>query len=168
MQCQKQNQVKEQKNGLIENHIALRGVVTMDKSILNDYIDACENIKDTEEEIRKLKRKRKTVIQTNVSGSNPNFPYEKRRFRIQGTQFTYRDDAQLRFYENILEERKKQAEEIKTQVEQWLNTIPNRMQRIIRYKIFEGMTWEQVADRIGRKATGESVRQEYKRFLEEK
>lgn len=140
----------------------------MDKSILNDYIDACENIKDTEEEIRKLKRKRKTVVQTNVSGSNPEFPYEKRRFTIKGTQFTYRDDAQLRFYENILEERKQKAEEIKTQVEQWLNTIPNRMQRIIRYKIFEGMTWEQVADRIGRKATGESVKKEYQRFLEEK
>lgn len=140
----------------------------MDKTILNDYIDACENIKDTEDEIRKLKKRRSTIIQTNVSGSNPSFPYEKKRFKVQGMTFTYKDDAQLRFYEGVLEERKQKAEELKQQVEQWLNTIPNRMQRIIRYKIFEGMTWEQVATRLGRKATGDSVRQEYNRFMEEK
>lgn len=140
----------------------------MDKNILNDYIDACENIKDTENDIRKLNKRKKTIIQTNVSGSNPNFPYEKRRFRIQGTAFTYKDDMSLRFYKKTLEERKQNAEELKIQVEQWLNTIPNRMQRIIRYKIFEGMTWEQVATRLGRKATGESVRMEFNRFMEEK
>ena len=47
----------------------------MDKNILSQYIDACELIKETEEEIKKLNRKKKTVIQTNVSGSNPEFPY---------------------------------------------------------------------------------------------
>lgn len=137
----------------------------MDKKILNDYIDACENIKETEEEIRKLKKRRKTIIQTNVGGSNPNFPYEKRRFKIQGTTFSYKDDKSLRFYEKILEERKQKSEELKLQVEQWLNTIPNRMQRIIRFKFFEDMTWEQVATRIGRKATGDSVRMEFNNFM---
>lgn len=140
----------------------------MDKNILNDYIDACENIKDTENEIRKLNKRKKTIIQTNVGGSNPNFPYEKRRFRIQGTAFTYKDDMSLRSYKKTLKERKQNAEELKIQVEQWLNTISNRMQRIIRYKIFEGMTWEQVAARLGRKATGESVRMEFNRFMGEK
>ena len=49
--------------------------------------------------------------------------------------------------------------------EQYMNTIPVRMQRIIRYKYFEGMSWEQVADRIGRMATGDSVRMEVDRFF---
>ena len=137
----------------------------MDKNILNDYIDACENIKDTEEEIRKLNRRKKTIIQTNVNGSNPEFPYEKKRFKIQGMGFTYKDDMSLRFYKKTLEERKQKAEELKLEVDRWLNTIPNRMQRIIRYKIFEGMTWEQVAVRIGRKATGDSVRMEFNNFM---
>ena len=35
----------------------------MDKNILSQYIDACELIKETEEEIKKLNRKKKTVIQ---------------------------------------------------------------------------------------------------------
>lgn len=137
----------------------------MDKKILEDYIDACENIKDTEKHIRKLKKQKKNIVQTNVTGSNPNFPYEKQHFKIQGTSFTYSDDRQLRINEKMLEERKRNAESLKMQVEQWLNTIPNRMQRIIRYKIFEGMTWEQVAERLGRKATGESVRKEYEKFM---
>ena len=140
----------------------------MDKHILNDYIDACELVKETEADIRRLKKKKKTIVQTNVKGSNPDFPYQEQHFRIHGTAFTYQDDGNLRLEEKLLEERKENATKVKMQVEQWLNTIPNRMQRIIRYKIFEGMTWEQVATRIGRKATGESIRHEYNRFMEEK
>lgn len=137
----------------------------MDKSILKDYIDACELIKETEEDIRKLKRKKKTIIQTNVKGSNPEFPYEPQHFTIQGTPFTYSEDSQLRMEEKLLEERKANAEMLKRSVDSWLNTIPIRMQRIIKYKIFEGMTWEQTATKIGKKATGESIKKEYQRFM---
>ena len=140
----------------------------MDKHILNDYIDACALVKEIEEDIRRLNKKKKTIVQTNVKGSNPNFPYQEQHFQIQGTTFTYQDDANLRLKEKLLQNRKENAESVKNQVEQWMITIPNRMQRIIRYKIFDGMTWEQVATRIGRNATGESIRHEYNRFMEEK
>lgn len=139
----------------------------MDKNILYDYIDACELIKETEDDIRKLKKKRKTIIQTNVSGSNPDFPYNPQHFKIQGTAFNCSDDFQLRMEERLLNERKDNAEQIKIQVESWMNSVPNRMQRIIKYKIFEKESWEQVARRLGRKATGEGVRQEYRRFMGE-
>ena len=135
----------------------------MEKHILQDYIDACELIKETEADIRKLKKKRKTIIQTNVKGSNPDFPYQEQHFRIQGTTFTYTDDRQLRIEEGLLEERKANAEKIKLQVEAWMNTIPSRM-----HKIFEGITWEEAASKLGRKATGEGVRMEYQRFMQEK
>lgn len=138
----------------------------MDKKILEDYIDCCENIKDIEKHIQRLKKRKKTVIQTNVTGSNPNFPYEKKHFKVQGIQFSYSDEDRLKAEELILEERKANAEELKLQVEQWLNTIPNRMQRIIRYKIFNGMSWEQVALKIGRNTTEDGVRMEYNRFME--
>lgn len=138
----------------------------MDKKILEDYIDAVALIKETEEDIRRLKKQRKTIIQTNVKGSNPEFPYQEQHFRIQGTTFTYQDDSSLRWEEKLLEKRKENAEKIKHQVEEWMLTIPVRMQRIIKYKIFEEMTWEQAAARIGRKATGENIRKEFERFLE--
>ena len=140
----------------------------MDKNILSQYIYACELIKETEEEIKKLNRKKKTVIQTNVSGSNPEFPYNPQHFKIQGTTFNYADDSQLRYQKKILEERKSQAEQLKINVEGWLNTIPPRMQRIIKYKVFEELTWQQVARKMGRRATEEGVRKEFNRFFEKK
>lgn len=137
----------------------------MDKDILNDYMDACALIKETEDDIRKLKRKKKTIIQTNVKGSNPDFPYQAQHFKIQGTAFTYEDDSHLRFEEKILEERKANAEKLKLQVDQWMLTIPMRMQRIIRYKCFERLHWEEVADRMGGKATADSIKMEFRRFM---
>lgn len=65
-------------------------------------------------------------------------------------------------------ERKEKAEEIKAQTEEWMNTIPMRMQRIIKYKIFQGLTWGETAEKIGRKATGDSIRMEMERFFKEK
>lgn len=140
----------------------------MDKHILNQYIDACALIEEVEEDIRKLKKKKKTIVQTNVSGSNPEFPYNPQHFKIQGTTFTLREDSQLRMEEKLLEQRKADAEKIKIQVEEWMNTIPQRMQRIIRYKVFKEMTWQQVAKRMGRKTTEISLKKEYQRFFEKK
>lgn len=140
----------------------------MDKHILDQYIDACALIEETEKDIQKLRQKKRTVIQTNVSGSNPEHPYNPQHFKIQGTTFTFREDSQLRMEEKLLEKRKEDAEKIKTRVEEWMNTIPVRMQRIIRYKVFEGMTWQQVAKKMGRKATEISLKKEYQRFFEKK
>ena len=54
----------------------------MDKKILEDYIDACEFIKETEAEIKKLEKK-KRFVQDKVRGSNPDWPYEERLRRQQ-------------------------------------------------------------------------------------
>lgn len=137
----------------------------MDKHILDQYIDACALIEETEKDIQKLRQKKRTVIRTNVSGSNPEHPYNPQHFKIQGTTFTFREDSQLRMEEKLLEKRKADAEKIKIQVEEWINTIPQRMQRIIKYKVFENLTWQQVAQRMGRDATKDSVRMEFNNFM---
>lgn len=137
----------------------------MDKSILQDYIDACELVKETEEDIRRLRQKKKTVIQTNVKGSSHDFPYTLQHFKIQGTTFTVRDDSQLRREEDLLVQRKMAAEQTKFQVEEWMLTIPVRMQRIIKYRYFDKLTWEKVAAKMGRKATENSVKKEFERFM---
>ncbi len=137
----------------------------MDKSVLYDYMDACALIKETEADIQRLKKKKKTMVQTSVSGSNPDFPYNPQRFKIEGTVFTYVDDCTLRHEEKLLEERRANAKRIKLQVEQWMLTIPARMQRIIRFRCFQKMTWGEVAIRIGGRATAESVRKEFDAFM---
>ena len=140
----------------------------MDKRILEQYIDAEEVIKETERDIERLRKMRKTIVSGSVKGSMHDFPYAETHFKLEGTSFTYEEDERLRKEEKLLEERKENAKLIKIQVQQWMNSLSTRMQRIIRYKFFEEMSWEQVADQMGRKATGESIRKEFYRFLDEK
>ena len=141
----------------------------MDKQILYQYIDACELVKETEEDIRKIKQMRKRIEQDIVKGSSHDFPYTPVNFHVEGLSYSAVSDPRgLEVQEQILEERKAAAQAIKLQVEAWMLTIPQRMQRIIRYKIFEEMTWAEVAVKMGRKATADGVRVEFQRFMEEK
>ena len=136
----------------------------MDKNILDQYMDACALIKETEADIQELK-KRKRVVQDFVKGSNPEFPYQSQSFHIEGTTERTGDWSLLAAEQRILADRKANAAKIKTEVEAWMNTIPQRMQRIIRMKIFKNFEWERIADEIGRGATGDSVRKEFERFI---
>ena len=138
----------------------------MDKQILNQYVDACKVVDETKEEIRKLKKNRKRILADTVKGSSYDFPYTLKTYRTEGLAYSVlKDPDELDRLEVVLKERLQNAERIKRQVEVWLNTIPMRMQRIIRYKIFEGLTWAEVATRMGRKATPDGIRKEYENFM---
>lgn len=137
----------------------------MNKRILEEYIDACELIRETEEDIRKLEKKQNSIQQDSVQGSNPEFPYQKTHIHIEGIKASPSVDNRIIKEKKLLEERKKNAERIKLDVQEFLNTVSPRMQRIIRMRCFEEETWEHVAMRLGRSATGESVRKEFENLL---
>lgn len=137
----------------------------MDKKVLSDYIDACEFIKETEAEIKKLEKKKK-FVQDKVKGSNPEFPYEERSFSLHGTTETLAEAGRLARERQILEAQKDEAEELKLQVEEWMQEIPFRMQRIIKYKFFNELTWEEVATLMKCKGGGETIRKEVQRFMQ--
>jgi len=137
----------------------------LDKQILSDYIDACELVKETEKDILRLNQKKKTIIQEKVKGSMHEFPYTEQNFKIQGSAYSTEDDDCLRREEDLLKKRKSNAEWIKVQVEEWMLTIPMRMQRIIRYKFFEGISWEKVAEKMGKNVNENSIKKEFERFL---
>ena len=139
----------------------------MKKEILNEYIDARELIKEIENDISRLQNRKKTVTSEKVKGSMNDFPFTETHFKVEGTPYTYSDDRRLREKENTLKKQKANAEKVKTEVELWMSAIPIRMQRIIRYKFFCGLSWEQTAEKMGRKATGESVKKEFQRFMKE-
>lgn len=135
----------------------------MTKQILMDYIDACELIKETEEDIRKLRRHE--IVHDKVKGSNPEFPYQSMNFNIEGATETLLDEKHLEEEKKLLKDRIEQAKATKKQIEKWMNTIPARIQRIVRYKYFDRLSWEQTANKIGENATGEGIRMEFERFL---
>ena len=138
----------------------------MDKKILSDYIDACEYLKETETEIKRLKKKRK-VVQDKVKGSNPEWPYEPRSFNLGGVVETDADSDRLREERRIRDMQREAAADLKLGVEEWMQEIPFRMQRIIRYKFFNRLSWEETAKLMGNRATGESVKKELQRFMKE-
>lgn len=138
----------------------------MDKQILEQYIDACELIKDTKEEIRKLRKHRSQIQQDSVKGSAHEFPYTLQTYHLEGLGYAaVKDPDELDRMEELLAERIQNAEKIKRQVEAWLNTVSPRMQRIIRYRVFEELTWAQVAVRMGRKSTPDGIRKEFEAFM---
>lgn len=136
----------------------------MDKKILEDYIDACAFIKDTEAEIARLEKK-KRYVQDKVRGSNPDWPYEERSFNIGGTTETVQDSAALAKECQILNEQRRIAMDLKLGVEEWMKEIPFRMQRIIKYKFFNRLSWEEVATLMGKKCTADGVRMEFNNFM---
>ena len=100
-------------------------VMPMDKSILYQYIDACELIKDTEKEIQKIKQKRKNIVQDKVKGSMYDFPFAPQSFVIRGIEYSEDDEKKLREQEQLLEEQKAAAEAIKLEVEGWMEAHPH-------------------------------------------
>lgn len=139
----------------------------MDKRILEDYIDACAQVKETKEALQKLQKAKKRRELDAVKGSSHEFPYTAQTYHIEGLAYAVlQDPGEEDRLEEILRERLRNAERIKRDVEAWLNTIPMRMQRIIRYRIFEELPWNDVAVRMGRQATAESVKKEYQRFMD--
>jgi DNA-directed RNA polymerase specialized sigma24 family protein len=140
----------------------------LNKRILEEYIDACELIRETEEDIRKLEKKQNSIQQDSVQGSNPEFPYQRTHIHIEGILASPVVDERIRKEKKLLELRKANAEKIKLEVQQFMNQTSTRMQRIIRLKYFEGLPWEEVATQMGKRATGDSVRMELERFLQNK
>lgn len=143
-------------------------MVTDIVTALNNYVDAKALLEETTKEMAALERKKKTIVHDFVKGSSQSFPYTAGNIHISGIQYTPEDEASLREDEEILRQRALKTKEMKVLVEHYMLRITPRMQRIIKYKIFEGDTWEEVATKVGRKATGEGIRKEYERFMGQK
>lgn len=136
------------------------------KEMLEEYIDACELINETMFDIQKLNERKITAIVGKVKGSEAHFPYIEREFNVESIECSNKEDIEkLQQKRNVLQQRIKKAEKIKTEVEERMNEFPPRIQRIIRYKFFEKYTWEETAKIIGRNCTGDSLRMELKNYL---
>lgn len=137
------------------------------KSVLVEYEDLCALVNETEEDLRRLRREHSNVAVDMVRGSNPNFPYEQRSFRIEGVSYSeYKSDSRLiGETEKLLEERRKMCMEKRLEVDYWMNTIPARVARIIRMKYFQKLTWTEVAMRLGYES-GDAARIKLSRYLD--
>ena len=131
----------------------------MDRKILKEYEQACAIIRETEGRMEKMRETGKDREIQSIRGSIPRYPFRNTTIHMSAPTREYRIDNL------ILKWQVERSREIKAAVEEEMKTAPLRIQRIIQYKYFEGMTWEDTAKEIGGNATAESIRKELDRFL---
>lgn len=117
------------------------------KKLLTQYTDLQAEIKDLEKRIKKLENFK--VERDKVFGSDSEFPYIKRGFKIEG--YNIRDIDRLNKLKEVLIERKIKCEELKLQIEKFISNIPDsRTRRIFQYRYIDGLTWLQIAMRMNK------------------
>ena len=136
----------------------------MTKDVLIQYADLQEEIKDIRRRMEKTEsrltriRQEGTVIDS-VTGTRADGTIG--HIRIEGFPYAAHDkqSTHLRLYAAQLAEREERLLEQTNAVEAYINSITDsRMRRIIQYRILDRLSWYEVADKIGGKATSDSCR----------
>lgn len=116
------------------------------KKLLTQYTDLQQEIKDLEKRIERLSNFK--VEHDVVTGSNSEFPYQPRSFKIEG--YNIQEVDRLNKLKELLVMRKCQCEDLKLEIEKFISTIPDsRTRRVFQYRYIYGLTWQQVSRRIG-------------------
>lgn len=117
------------------------------KKLLTQYTDLQAEIKDLEKRIDKLSNFK--VEHDIVTGSNNEFPYQPRSFKIEG--YNIQDVDRLNKVKSLLVERKDKCEDLKLEIEKFISTIPDsRTRRVFQYRYIDNLSWQAIAMRIGK------------------
>lgn len=158
-----------------------RGVMPLEKSILLEYSDVKEEIKDLRRRIdegrRELDRLNDMIVTDSVAcGKKGKKPI--RTVKIQGKPDLYivRKRNALKHSVDRLTDLETDLLELQTQAEEYINSIEKSELRIMfRMYYIDDLTWIQVAHRMNRmfprkriKYTEDSCRMKNKRFFEKK
>lgn len=119
----------------------------MTKELLEQYSDICRELEDVE-------RKLHQPVTDIVSGSGSEFPFTQHTVSIRGVQ------------PGLLEV-KARLQAQKEEIESFIRGLPNsRLRRIVDYRVLQGMSWEQVAAKIGHRVSVYSVKRHYYKLFE--
>lgn len=143
----------------------------MDKDILVQYTDLQEEIRDIR---RRAERARGQMERLETEGTVLDAVKGTRQdgtfgsIRIEG--FPYADYEKrrrsLQSYLLKLAEMEEKLLELTNQAEEYINSIEDsRMRRIVQYRIMDRLSWHEVADKMGGKATSDSCKKYFERFL---
>ena len=119
------------------------------KELLKQYNDLQKEIKELEQRIERVKNKKIQVVSDTVKGS-PYFPYNDRTFIVTGIEVDKKEQT-LERLNSILCKRRAKCTELKLQIEEFINTIPDsRTRRVFSLRYIDGLNWLQIARKIER------------------
>lgn len=138
----------------------------MIKELLEQADSVIEEIKDIENRLKNIEKREKTIIGDSVTGSEKEFPYIKRNFRVNGIDNKVFGSKTKRQYKKMLKSKKNKYEKMIKQIEYELNYIENsEIRRIIRYRYYDKLSWIQI--QIKMKYNSENTaRMKLERFFE--
>lgn len=138
----------------------------MIKELLEQADSVIEEIKDIENRLKNIEKREKTIIGDSVTGSEKEFPYIKRNFRVNGIDNKVFGSKTKRQYKKMLKSKKNKYEKMIKQIEYELNYIENsEIRRIIRYRYYDKLSWIQI--QLEMKYNSEdTARKQLERFLE--
>lgn len=141
----------------------------MEKNVLKQYISLKKEIEDINIRIQKLQAKLEAINEAgNVKDAVKGGAGGLQTFHVEGFPVAEEDETKYLLQKNIriLEERKAKAAELVVKVESYINTIDDsRMRRMITYRYIDNMSWQMVADKMGRGYTENSCKKQMERFL---
>lgn len=142
----------------------------MDKGILIQYCDLQEEIKELEQSKLALEKKFKSFLDGGtvtdmVTGGAGGIQH----FKIEGFPIVDYERTRKALTKKIqrIEDKYTDLLELTNEVEEYIDSINDcRMRRIISMRFIDKLSWLQVANRIGKNATADSIRMEFNRFIE--
>ena len=112
----------------------------MTKELLEQYPNICGELKDLD-----------SMVTDSVSGSSPDPPFVQHTVSIRGVPLT---------------ERRLRLERQKAEIERFVEDIQDAgLRRIITYRALRGLTWGQVAAKMGWRYSEAGVKKRYQRFF---
>ena len=139
------------------------------KEVLVQYIDLQEEQKEVTERISKLEKQIDKIesdgaVVDKVRGGLGGI----QSFKIEGFPYPEYSRKKTLLYNRkaILSELEMEITERLNEVEQFIKSVQDsHLRRIITYRVVEGLSWNEVADKIGGGNTEDSVRKAFDRFM---
>lgn len=120
-----------------------------DKKALEEYLDIKAEIRDL---ARRIEKQNAEIVTDTVVGSSPEYPYTEHSVSIRGVMNDDRLQARRRTLIGKLREREEE-------IEQFIEALPHsRERRIARYRVFDGLSWKEIAAKMGYKYSETNVR----------
>lgn len=127
----------------------------MTKEDLKQYRHIQQEIHDLERRIA-----RGQVVSDVVTGSSDNYPYTQHPISICGVAMDDKISKQYRKKRDRLKEKC-------LEIEEWLESVDDSLiRRVIRHRFIDGLSWRQIAYRVGGENTEDGVRMAIERYLE--
>lgn len=138
----------------------------MIKELLEQADSLIEEIKDIERRLNRIEKKEKTILGDSVTGSEKEYPYLKRNFRVNGVSNKLFTSSAKRQYKKMLKSKKYKYVKIIKQIEYELNYIDNsEIRRIIRYRYYNNLSWIQIQIKM-KYNSEDTARKKIERFFE--